>query len=304
VSFLYSRQLEHFLTVYASLSLRGAAEKSGLSQPALSKSLRSLEERLQVSLFERMSTGVMPTEAAHILHRYASTIVNDARYAEMEISALRLGLKGTLKIGAGVTWSLTHMPKVLAEFHQKYPSIHLKLVTGISDQLRPRLEQGDIDVLVCDLGGVEVPGDFEVWHSWPTEMTPFARSGHPVLEKRPIMLRDLLAYDWAGFADDERFTRAALAYFGGRGLRPPVVSIEMTSLATMLSVVRVSNHIAVIADALHREAASRGLEVVRLNEPLWKIETAVVFRRQIASLDPVRYLLDEISKISSPEFAI
>lgn len=296
---LYSRQLEYFLAVFEAGSFRKAAETAGVTQPALTRSLKGLEEQLQVLLFERRSSGVLPTEAGEVLHRHAMQIANDSRYAEMEIGALRDGHAGVLRIGAGLVWSLTHMPTVLAEFHQRFPAVNLELITGITDMLQPRLYSGDIDILVTELRGDEVPGEFEVCHSWSTEMAPFARADHPLFRRGTIGLDDILTYDWAGFAADARFTRSAANYFQSRGLSAPVISMTMTSLATMLSVVRVSDHIAVIARALRGEAMGRNLVEVPLSEPLWTLETAVVFRRQVMLPEPARYLIAQLSEIDA-----
>src|SRR5436189_6140820 len=108
--FLYSRQLEHFLAAYETLSLRRAAERCNVTEPALTKSIQKLEEVLGLTLFERRANGVVPTAAARVVHRHGQLIVDNCRHIEMEVGLLRGGQAGALHIGSGMVWGVTRMP--------------------------------------------------------------------------------------------------------------------------------------------------------------------------------------------------
>lgn len=108
------RQLEYFLTVAAHKSVTVAAAKLGVSQPTLTKTIRSLELELGVSLFERMPRGVDLTPYGQSLLRHAEAIRVQFGDAKNEIESLRGGKYGTVLIGAGPAWLRRHLPRAVA----------------------------------------------------------------------------------------------------------------------------------------------------------------------------------------------
>lgn len=101
---MYSRLLRHFLAVVEHKGITSAAEELHISQPALTKSIRQLEDNLGVTLFERMPTGVVPTPFGEILARRARLMDLEYRHALAEIHAIKGGAGGTINIGAAPVW--------------------------------------------------------------------------------------------------------------------------------------------------------------------------------------------------------
>src|SRR3954466_14453818 len=110
------RQLRHLVTVAKFASFGRAAESLNLTQPALSKSIRSLEKSLGVRLFERSAFGVRPTIYGEKLVEYAKMMLSLTSEAEAEIGAMQGARRGTLHVGAVTSVIRDLLPKALGRF--------------------------------------------------------------------------------------------------------------------------------------------------------------------------------------------
>ncbi|MGH7367159.1 MAG: LysR family transcriptional regulator, partial [Candidatus Rokuibacteriota bacterium] len=121
------RQLEVFLAVARARSYRQAAEALHTSQPALSQHVRELEGELGARLLDRLSRGVVLTEAGRLLEERAKRVfatLADAREVLGELKGLQ---RGSLLVGASTTPGVYVLPAVIAEFRRRHPGIELRL---------------------------------------------------------------------------------------------------------------------------------------------------------------------------------
>ncbi len=289
--FLYSRQLEHFLAAYETLSLNKAAALCHVTQPALTKGIQKLEEVLSLTLFERHAQGVVPTPAADIVHRHGRLIVDNCRHIEMELGLLRDGHAGTLRIGSGNAWSVTRMPGVIAALHLRFPKLGITVEDGLGEQLVPRLLEGKLDVVVGRLPAGELPEGYEVVELPSAETAVFVRKGHP-LSRRTVALQELASWDFIGFTGDQLGRSQSEHFFGGLGLKVPRTVLMSSSLESLLTVVAKSNNLALLSDMFESRAALAGLERLVLDRPLWRISLGICFHRQSLELAPMRALME------------
>jgi len=288
---LYSRHLEHFLAVYEAGSLRRAAETSGVTQPALTKSLRVLEAAVGMSLFERHATGVVPTPAATILQRHAQQIVNSARYVNTELGWLRGGDMGALRVGCGIVWSVSRMPQLLAQLHVQFPRLEIVMHTGIAEQLVPRLLDGGLDVVFASITRLSLPAGYVTRRLPDFDMVVFARKDHPLARRRAVTLKQLAGYDFVGFLDDLDSQYRAELVFGVAGVPMPRMSLRSSSLDTLLATVAASDSLAILADVLAPRALDAGLTRLRLPAPVWQIGMGIMHHAHVTEWMPVRALL-------------
>lgn len=291
VRFLYSRQLEHFLAAYETLSLRKAAERCNVTQPALTKSIQKLEEVLSLTLFERHANGVVPTPAAEIVRRHGRLIVDNCRHIEIELALLRGGHAGALHIGSGTAWSVTRMPGLIAALHLRYPKLGITVEDGLGEQLVPRLLDGKLDVVVGRMPPEALPDDYKVVKLPSTEMAVFVRKGHP-LSQRVVAVHELANWEVIGFTGDELGRSQRDRYFDGIGVKPPRTIVESSSLEILLTTVAKSDSLAVLLDMFEQRVAAAGLQRLKLDQPLWRVDLGICFHRQSLELEPLRTLLD------------
>jgi DNA-binding transcriptional LysR family regulator len=129
-----TRQLAAFCAVVERRSFSQAAEQLGVTQPAVSLQIRSLEKRLGLQLLDRSGRRVEPTEAGNRLYRSAQRLLAMEEQLLAELGDEAEGeLAGRLEIGASTGPGGTVLPIVLAEFQQLHPAVHVAL--AVSDTL-------------------------------------------------------------------------------------------------------------------------------------------------------------------------
>jgi DNA-binding transcriptional LysR family regulator len=144
-------RLKVFYTVAKRLNFTKAAAELFISQPAVTKHIKELEQEFKISLFERSGNKkISLTSAGELLLQYAEQIFGIYRELEYDMNLLAKQHKGVLRIGASSTVAQYIIPPVLAQFHQKFKDIQIQLVTGNTADI----EQGLIDKQI-DFGIIE-----------------------------------------------------------------------------------------------------------------------------------------------------
>ena len=141
---------EVFLSVAENLSFSKAAEELFISQPAVTKHIKELENKLNVALFERKGNKIYLTKAGKLAYRQLKQIKQQYRDMEFELGRLNDAFKGALKIGASSTISQYLIPAVIAAFHRRYPMIKLDLFNGNSFEMEQKLVNNEIDLTLVE----------------------------------------------------------------------------------------------------------------------------------------------------------
>ncbi|MDQ7988924.1 MAG: LysR substrate-binding domain-containing protein [Candidatus Dactylopiibacterium sp.] len=169
----------HLLRIFAAVveqkSFSRAGEVQGVSQPAVSKAVRELEDQLQVVLLERGGRSFRTSEAGQMLYKYARGIFAMERAAIEAVQAYSELERGSLTIGASTTIAAWWLPQYVAEFSRQHPGVRVRLLSGNTRQVAQWLLDCDIDVALVE--GVIEDERLEV-RPWRSEtMLIVARAG-------------------------------------------------------------------------------------------------------------------------------
>lgn len=144
----------HLLRIFAAVveqkSFSRAAEVQGVSQPAVSKAVRELEDQLQVVLLERGGRSFRPSEAGLMLYKYARGIFAMERAAVEAVQAYSELERGGLTIGASTTIAAYWLPRYIAEFSARHPALAIRLLSGNTKQVAQWLLDCDVDVALVE----------------------------------------------------------------------------------------------------------------------------------------------------------
>lgn len=131
-------------------SFSAAARQLNVGQPAVSKTIAQLEERLNVRLLARSTRGLMPTEAGLRFYEGARRAIQEAEEAELAARGSGAGLTGTLRVSAATTFARLHVVPRLGVFLDEHPDLDIELI--LDDRVIDLVEEGiDVSLRMGDL---------------------------------------------------------------------------------------------------------------------------------------------------------
>lgn len=221
------RHLLCFLEVSRQGSLARAGEALAISQPAVSKTLKELEELLGTSLFERSRNGVTLTAAGSAFLRYAGPSVQALREG---VRSLRAGEHeaGIVRLGALSTVESSLLPDVVARLHAQHAALVVSVMSGPSAYLLGLLRAGEVDLVVGRMTDSPLIEGMSFEHLYSESMTLVVRPGHALLSGLPELLGEFpVVLPLAGTT----IRRYADSLFVQLGLSAPPRRLETLSIA-------------------------------------------------------------------------
>lgn len=189
---MFDYRLKVFYTVANRLSFTKAANELSISQPAVTKHIKEIENQLNTKLFDRKGTTIQLTESGKILFVYAEKSRQLYRDLEFAISQLNKAEKGKLKIGASTTIAQYILPEILAKFNSYYKDINIELVTHNSEDISTLLKNGQIDLGIVEGESKSSYFDYEKFKR--DEIVLVCKSNHPLVNKN-FKIKDLYDID-------------------------------------------------------------------------------------------------------------
>jgi DNA-binding transcriptional LysR family regulator len=162
---IFDFRLKVFYTVAQRLSFTKAASELFITQPAVTKHIKELEQQLNVRLFKRNGNNINLTTAGKVLLQYAGKIFQTYTELETELAQLSNIEAGTVHIGASTTVAQTILPKLLALFKRTYPAVAFTFAQGNTDYITQQILAEKIDIAIVE-GAAHYP---------QVAYTPFAK---------------------------------------------------------------------------------------------------------------------------------
>ena len=213
-----------FYTVANQGNITKASEILNISQPAISKAIKNLEQQLGGSLFVRTKRGVILTEEGKEFYRYIKQAMENINNAEHKFSELIHLETGTIRIGISTTLTKSFLLSYLESFHQAYPKIKIQTVSAISSELIPKLRNGLVDLVVLNMNQSLQYNDIEIIPCKEVHDGFIANQEFSFLKGKTISLKELNQYPLI-LQSSESNTRAFLDQFArdhGVTLKPSV----------------------------------------------------------------------------------
>ena len=187
---MFDFRLKVFHTVAKRLNFTKAADELCITQPAVSKHIREIENHFQLKLFDRNGTKIKLTEAGEIMLQYTNQIFTLYGNLEFELNSLNERHNGKLRIGASTTIAQYVLPPLLADFHKRFSDIEVTLTINNTEQIEQALQNKDIDFGIIE--GQSKNSSFKYTEFIKDEIVLVANSNHPLAKKDTIELDELL----------------------------------------------------------------------------------------------------------------
>ena len=182
-------RLKVFYTVAQTLNFNKAAEKVFISQPAVTKNIRELEQHFGITLFNRKHKQITLTSEGEIVKQYAQTIFDQYQKLDFELNLLKNKTAGILRIGASTTIAQYIIPPVLASFHKRFPDVSMHLNNANSHDIEHMLQTGSIDLGIVE--GINTNTDLKYLPYMKDEIVLVTSVNNKSLKKDTISLKDL-----------------------------------------------------------------------------------------------------------------
>lgn len=295
------RRLQLFLAAVRHGNLTTAASELGLSQPALSKSIKALEKSLGVPLLERGRFGVAPTPFGEALVARGTLVEAELRNAQAEIDALKGATRGHVLLGCGPTEANRLLPLALQALTRARPEIRVTVLYGLNEALMPWVQQGEVDFAVSSIPAQAADPGLVHDRLFLDSGAMVARYGHPLTRKRQLALRDLLTQAWVLPRRRELERVAFDALFQAQGLPAPVAAVETTSTVLMKSMVMQSDALTFIPrELIYWEERADQLVALKVGDADWGRQVGIT-RRRHGTLSPACRLLIDALKTTARE---
>jgi len=290
------RDMEYFAVIAEHGKVQRAAEVLGLSQPALSKSLRRLEQATNAKLLRRTPKGVELTSVGSALLARVGNLRLSLDDVTREIADLTEGRAGHLRIGMGGV--LAHVvPVVCAALLREAPRLALKLTTADHATLVDNLRNGMLDIAVSAAIAPTQEDLMEARLYEEQAVTIYAAAGHRLAKRRQVNLTDLAQEHWAlPPLDTGGIARLLNQAFSNLGLPPPKLAVEAISMMTRFRLVAASDLLTYGTKSVAEHAADH-LDIVALRvKGLSATRRVGVRYRKDAYLPPAAFRFIEILK--------
>ncbi|MET3622101.1 LysR substrate-binding domain-containing protein [Burkholderia ambifaria] len=277
---LNTAQLHAFVSAAHHKSLRAAARELGVTQPAITHTIRELETALNAELLVRSVRGVELTACGHALLPRAEQLLGDMRRTVEAVEQVKGEMSGRVAVGTMPSIALTALPHAVTAFRRSMPnvSLHLEEVT-VPDALA-QLRNGTLDIAAMH----HVPAldrDFTQVPLLSTEFTVVMREGHPLAHARG--LEELLDAEWIVTVGAEQFPHSVMsAMFDARGLPLPKRLLRSPmSFAVTLGLVARSDVIGCFTRPLAAMVAPLGIRTAELDESMPRFDLSIIARRDL-----------------------
>ena len=186
------QQLRILKAISTEKNFTRAAQILYISQPSLSKQIRTLEKNLGITLINRESNKVLLTENGKVFLQYSERILALCEESCRVLIDFKNGDRGNLKVGASQTVGTYLMPQVLSLFAQNYPQIDLKMQTSSTPMIINKVLKREIDIAVV---GGEIPNKLKknliINYFVKDEINLIISTIHPFAKKKRINKEDL-----------------------------------------------------------------------------------------------------------------
>ncbi len=238
-----NHQLRALVQVAECSSIRAAARSMNLSQSALTKALRELEEDVGAELMTRSYKGIEFTPAGMVLLSRARLALSLLDKAAEEIRMLRGGAGAHVVIAVTPVAGALVLPRVLREYERLQPDAEVHLTEGLLTQVLPDLIEGRLDFAIAVADPEDLPYEIVFEPLGPAEAVIAGRVGHPLATA--TTWAELRNAKWVMNLSPGSLGRSLLAWLGEQGLEPPQHMIRCSSTMLMLELMQRTDCIAI-----------------------------------------------------------
>ncbi|WP_420489793.1 LysR family transcriptional regulator [Neobacillus drentensis] len=286
------RQLRLFIEVAKHKSITKAAENMHISQPALSKTLRALEDELGMTLIIRTNKTSDLTDAGKVVLEYAlrmTVLVDEMKTTLIDMTNLS---RGQINIGLPPFIGSLFFPRVMAKFHHAFPNIELNITEYGGARVVKSVEEGEFE-----LGVAVLPIDEQQFSVYPIveeEMRLVVYKDHHLSDRVEVELKELRDEEFIFYHEEFALNQIMRNHFIAAGFEPKIL-FKSSQWDLMTEMVAANLGITILPQSICNRAFNSDLKVIKLQDNImWKL--AVITKKDRYISNAGRTFIDFILK--------
>jgi DNA-binding transcriptional LysR family regulator len=292
-------QFRLVLAVHEHGSLGKVAQAFGVTQPALSRSLKELERQLGAQLFERHPSGLRATSSCLAILPYAANATEEAARALEEIRIFAGESRKVLRIGAISSAATSLLPPLIERLMVDMPGICMKIVEGVDEILVQGLLSHDLDIIIC---GTSQEND-EIAKALDLGLgdicTLLVGADHPLVGRTNVSIAEILDQPWAALPRDSILRTFCDQLVRAQGMPAPNVLVETRSISIIRRLVAEQSYITWGPAPLYT-SGDRDSDIVMLDLPQFQLQRSFfAYRLRHATMSgTVRHALTILRRLA------
>lgn len=230
-------QFQLVLAIHEHGSLGKVAQTQGVSQPALSRSLKELERQLGVALFERHPSGLKATRFCLTVLPYAANVVEEAARALEEIRILAGESREVLRIGAVGSAAASLLPLLIARLTGDMPNISIEITEGVDEVLVSALHAHEVDVIICGTSQESEEIALALDLGLGDTCALLVGANHPLRARADFSATEIFSQPWAILPRGSVLRTHFDQLLAAQGLPPPNAAVETRSISVIRQLV-------------------------------------------------------------------
>lgn len=287
------KELEHFIAVVDYDGFSRAASNIYVSQPTLSKSIKKLEDTLNVILFERSTRKLELTDAGKLVYNKALKIINATEELKTSLDDLMHVPSGEIKIGIPPLIGTLFFPVIAKKFDQKYPHISLQLVEHGAKRIEYLVEDGNVDV-----GIVVLPVNdkkYDILSFINEEFKLFVHKNHHLAKRQIVRLDELEDELFILFNREFSLHDLIINQCETKGGFRPKIAYESSQWDVIVELVSAELGITLLPKSIYSKMDEQTISAISIESPpMW--ELGVITKKDRYLSYAVRSLLEFLQK--------
>ena len=268
------KQLNLLILLAETENLSETARKANMTQPALSRWLKQLEDDIELQLFERHAKGLTPTDAGNVLIAHARRILIEASRTQQDLDNIINGQQRTLIIGMSPAAAPSFVPKAILRFLQKNQNVYIEIKEDTMDSLINHLKQGELDLIVGRLDSYTPQERIHSELLYKDPICVIASNNHPLNYQTNLSWNDLANYEWIVWPTGVPIRNRLDNAITSTGKPPPIYRIKSTSQMANLWLLEHSTMLSVASKSVAEHFKKNGM-LTKLNFDLGVVDGAV-----------------------------
>ena len=272
------RHLVQLSMIIEAGSFQTAAERLGMTQPALSRNIRVLEGRIGSSVFDRRARKAVPTEIGLRLAEHGLTVRIAEEQAEAYSTKAASGSAGGLRVGAPPSIAGHFLTHRLPQFVRDNPDCHVEVRVGLVHELRSMLERSQIDIILGPRNLSEGVADLSFELLVDERIGIICRSDHPLTRLGKVGAHDLALQKWVAHSRGSTLRLQTEAALVAMGLSRVHVTVETDSIRSVLEIVEFTDLITTMPRETTQTYLRENLTFLDVDHPQFSRPVGIIKR--------------------------